>query len=138
MIHLHLLSVTTLVVSLCFPIAALAATPPMSDEQLEARADLIITGKVYVVEKDGEVIMDHCYMWQSWSAIFAVDDTIKGKVRKTVTIRYNERIGDADPSHRCVGGDDSFSLQAGKRYKLYLRTEGDEARPFHRNGVKPL
>jgi hypothetical protein len=50
-------------VILAFMLASITADakiPPLSPEQLERGADLIIEGTVHAVEADGEVTHDHC------------------------------------------------------------------------------
>jgi hypothetical protein len=99
-------------------ITADAKIPPLSPEQLERGADLIIEGTVHAVEADGEVTHDHCYGWQKYKARVIVKKILKGgPTPKIVVVAYSTRVID---ENKCVGGRDSYLLVEGERYRMYL------------------
>jgi hypothetical protein len=133
-----LLAVTVALALLALPSVGAALIPPLDEQELTEQADLIVTGKVTAVVEDGAGTSDSCYRWQGYKATLAVEATHKGAEHKELTVRYATRLGDVDPKRPCDGGRDSYSLQSGGRYKLYLSARGAVAAPFHRNGVKRL
>lgn len=106
-----------------------ARVPPMSAMELHRRADLIAVGRVVRVANDGKPYSDRCYRWQNRRATFSVARRHKGTSSSFITIVYPHRVGHVDPARRCVGGRTSYSLAAGKIYKLYLRRSGTAKRP---------
>lgn len=99
------------------PTLARALIPPMSQDDLERNASLILDGRVIKVEKVGQVTHDHCYGWQAMRALVAVEKSYKGAPGKTVWINYSTRVEDRS---RCVGGKTSYSLRLRDRYRVYL------------------
>lgn len=101
-----------------FAVPAWAPPPPLPDEELRETSDLIVTGKVVSVAPHGKIHADACYRWQDYEAELAVEKREQGECGKTVNIRYSRRVGNVD---RCVGGKESYHLETGKGYRLFLQ-----------------
>ena len=95
-----------------------AKIPPLSTEELQRQADLIIEGTIHTVEKDGKVYHDSCYGWQKYKARVIVKKVFKGgPTPKIIVVSYSTRV--INEKH-CDGGRDSYSLAEGERYKMHL------------------
>ena len=118
---------------------AVAKIPPLEEEDLQDRADLIIIGEVVSVTAVGEVEHDHCYGWQRYEAQVKVEKTFKGDSDETILLVYSTRVVNDEG---CVGGRDSYSFSTGDRNKMYLqRSQGEDKRVvygfFNWAGLQP-
>jgi len=122
-------------------IPAAGLIPPISEEELEKGADVIIEGRVAFLGKEGKVRFDDCYGWQAYQADISVESVHKGDVNpgKLVVVRYSKLIVDKGV---CDGGGHSYSLEKAGRYRLYLHKAGTAEKPhyifYHRQCVKKL
>lgn len=125
----------------CFLNTASALVPPLSEEELQEQADLIVEGKVLSTEKVGDRNSDHCYIWQNYKSEFEIQNTSKGKAEtKTITISYAHQEGDVNKDMPCVGGETSYWLSPNSSYKLYLKSYTVDEKTHYRflnwSGVK--
>ena len=99
--------------------SAQALVPPMSEEELEREADLIVEVRVVKVDVAGGSYDDSCYTWQDHIATLAISKVFKGDGQlKEVTVRYGSMVeNNAD----CDGGRTPYSMAPDERYKLHLR-----------------
>lgn len=107
---------------LAVPLEAGAAIPPMSKEELEQNADLIVEATVREIEKVGAERDDHCYTWQDYRAKLTVEKVRKGAEVDTIHVRYKRIVKDEKD---CVGGATSYALTQGAQYELYLHAWKD-------------
>ena len=134
-------SVAVLVlVALTLPAAdSPAKIPPLSKQELERRADLIIEGLVVATKKEGKVARDSCFGWQAFVAVVIVEKALKGRAAGKIHVRYRTRVED---KKQCDGGATSYSLVVKQRYRLYLARARDRRRVHYRlissSGVRRL
>ena len=119
-----------------------ALIPPLTEQELEEQAHLIVEGRVAFIAKDGKVRFDDCYGRQHYRAEVAVDKVLKGKWTpgNIVVLRYSTIIVDKG---MCDGGEASYVMAEAKRYKLYLqpinpKSEKAEFEFFHYQCLEKL
>ncbi|MBN2800312.1 MAG: hypothetical protein JXX28_14320 [Deltaproteobacteria bacterium] len=118
--------------------AGWALIPPMSTDDLLDEASVLVTGTVVETHQVGAPEADSCYYWQRWEGTLRVESVEKGEADPMITLVWRSREGDVSREHPCIGGSDSYYLQRGGRYRLYLSGSGGRYGPFHRDGVQSL
>jgi hypothetical protein len=113
-----------------------ALTPPLSEEELQRDADLIVVGEVsQAVECLGILEETECFKQWQYFASLKVQGLVKGRVEEGQKIKIIFYQNDYSKSD-CVG-DQGAVLQSGDRGTYYLKQEKNGSySPLHWNAVK--
>ncbi len=110
---------------------ARALMPPMTEEQLTVRSNIIVEAEVHAMRCTGEFETNRCFSSVGYEAELDVKRTLKGEHFKRLKLLFMHTIY----NEGCVGSPDTIHyVDEGGTY--YLQCRGDRCRLTNWNGVR--
>lgn len=110
---------------------AIAATPPMSQEELQKESDQIVIARIDHIKCNGKTKERSCSFSTPYEATLRIQKTLKGKEFKELKLLFSQTRFKA----RCVGPSDPLHFK-GEVAKFFLKCSADGCGLTASNGVE--